>query len=773
MRQRQRSGITGPNGELLEYPLSTAQFIAPLKNTLIPSAGYGPATFTRSTTATFFDNEGMLKEVRAGAARFTGARRVSNSFSSSENFTTSEFSTLRCSVAIDSTVEGPLPTINKIVEDNTTNSHLIISSGKWLVNRAMTASCYVKKGTALKVYIGSTTSAIGCFFNLDTGSVEGTIGSASCSILSIGDGWYRIYVTITPPVTGTFAFGIYKTFNAVWNTATNYTGSSEFVYATGLQIEDVTGQADQSASEYVHSGRDNTNYLTYTDDFASSAWINTNITITKNAIANPIDGRVNATKVEASATASGTACRATTQGIAVSTGMTACIYAKKGSGANHANIFNLYNLTSGSTIIYASLNYDTGFVTGVGATATDLGNGWWVVVLSSATGFSTGDVVRLFVGYPSISANAGEHAYFYGPTIMRGVVATPSYTPVGAAYDPHGSGADGVKYFNTNKDGTPIASGYLKGYLNEGARTNNLLWCRDLTNAAWVKTNMTTALTSTGIDGQASASTLLTATAGNATVVQTVTMSAGAKTFSAYVKRITGTGTVNITRDNGASWTDITSLLSTSAYTRVVIANTSIINPTCGFQIVTSGDAIDVDYCQVEVGSFPSNPIATTTVVVTRAADLLYYGGAGNVSDTVGTALCNYSTKETATAYVVQMYALSLNLSGRVIYENSTFSLGQTRIYDGTASVFSIGFLRNLDQMRKACSSWGGSTMDIITEGALDVSSTTFDGSMGSTTYLIVGAGDTTGSGVLYGNIKDVYMWATKLTANQMRQIVA
>jgi len=710
----------------------------------------------------------MLKEVRAGAARFTGARRVGNLFPSSENFA---FGWL----ATGSSIIG---TNVMKVNSGTQPAYLYLNPAiSVIANRLYTVKFRVifNNHSVFQLCASSTGFGTGQFVNFDLQQSSLSATGCTAKITMVSTNTADLEATFLATVTTSSFVGVlaFETSLASARLASFTSDGTHSVYVVHAQCEDVTGQADQSASEYVHSGRDNTNYLTYTDDFASSAWINTNITITKNAIANPIDGRVNATKVEASATASGTACRATTAGIAVSTGMTACIYAKKGSGANHANIFNLYNLTSGSTIIYASLNYDTGFVTGVGATATDLGNGWWFVVLSSATGFSTGDVVRLFVGYPSISANAGEHAYFYGPTIMRGVVATPSYTPVGAAYDPHGSGVDGVKYFNTNKDGTPIASGYLKGYLNEGARTNNLLWCRDLTNAAWVKTNMTTALTSTGIDGQASASTRLTATAGNATCLQTFTMASAARTFSAYVKRITGTGTINITRDNGTSWTDITSLLSTSAYTRVVIANTSIINPTCGFQIVTSGDAIDVDYCQDEAGSFPSNPIATTTGAVTRAADLLYYGGAGNVSDTVGTALCNYSTKETATAYVVQMYALSLNLSGRVIYGYSTFSLGQIRMYDGTASVFSIGFLRNLDQMRKACSSWGGSTMNIITEGALDVSSTTFDGSMGSTTYLIVGAGDTTGSGVLYGNIKDVYMWATKLTANQMRQIVA
>lgn len=768
MRLRQRSGITGPNGASLEYPLSTARFIAPLKNTLIPSAGYGPATFTRTTTATYFDNEGMLKEVRAGAARFTGARRVGNLFPSSENFA---FGWL----ATGSSIIG---TNVMKVNSGTQPAYLYLNPAiSVIANRLYTVKFRVifNNHSVFQLCASSTGFGTGQFVNFDLQQSSLSATGCTAKITMVSTNTADLEATFLATVTTSSFVGLlaFETSLASARLASFTSDGTHSVYVVHAQCEDVTGQADQTASEYVHSGRDNPNYLTYTDDFDSSAWINTNITITKNAIANPIDGRVNATKVEASATASGTACRATTQGIAVSTGMTACIYAKKGSGANHANIFNLYNLTSGSTIIYASLNYDTGFVTGVGATATDLGNGWWFVVLSSATGFSTGDVVRLFVGYPSISANAGEHAYFYGPTIMRGVVATPSYTPVGAAYDPHGSGADGVKYFNTNKDGTPIASGYLKGYLNEGTRTNNLLWCRDLTNAAWVKTNMTTALTSTGIDGQASASTLLTATAGNATCLQTFTMASAARTFSAYVKRITGTGTINITRDNGTSWTDITSLISTAGYTRVIIPGTSVTNPTCGFRIVTSGDAIDVDYCQDEIGEFPSNPILTTTVAVTRNSDIFYYMASGNILDTNGTALANYSTQELGSLYTKAMVALSRDSNGRILYENSTLSLGNARSFDGSAIPFSVGFLRNLGNLRKAACSWGGASRSIITQGALSVTSGSFNGTMGTSYYFVIGARDSVGNDAFHGNINGVYVWSVALTDNQLRQIVA
>ena len=49
--------------------------------------------------------------------------------------------------------------------------------------------------------------------------------------------------------------------------------------------------------------------------------------------------------------------------------------------------------------------------------------------------------------------------------------------------------------------------GSNNGGLIEEARTNDALWSRDMTNAAWVKTTMTTALNAVGIDGTANSAT--------------------------------------------------------------------------------------------------------------------------------------------------------------------------------------------------------------------------------------------------------------------------
>ena len=157
-----------------------------------------------------------------------------------------------------------------------------------------------------------------------------------------------------------------------------------------------------------------------------------------------------------------------------------------------------------------------------------------------------------------------------------------------------------------------------RGLLTEGARTNIALHSRDFTQAAWVKTNITAALNVTGIDGAANTASQLTATAANGTALQTITSASASHVSSFFARRITGTGTVEITQDNGASWTAIT---LTSAWQRFAIPVATIANPVIGFRLVTSGDVIAVDVAQCEVGTFATSPIITGAASVTRAAE--------------------------------------------------------------------------------------------------------------------------------------------------------
>ena len=153
-----------------------------------------------------------------------------------------------------------------------------------------------------------------------------------------------------------------------------------------------------------------------------------------------------------------------------------------------------------------------------------------------------------------------------------------------------------------------------RGLLIEPARTNIALHSRDFTNAAWVKSNITAALDADGITGIASSASSLTATANNGTALQSITSASAACVTSFFARRISGSGTVEITQDNGGTWTAIT---LTAAWQRFIIPVATITNPVVGFRLGTSGDVIAVDVAQSEVGTFATSPIITSAAAVT------------------------------------------------------------------------------------------------------------------------------------------------------------
>lgn len=203
------------------------------------------------------------------------------------------------------------------------------------------------------------------------------------------------------------------------------------------------------------------------------------------------------------------------------------------------------------------------------------------------------------------------------------------------------------------------------GLLVEEARTNVVLYSRDLTNAAWnTKTNITVALNQTGIDGTTNSASSITATNSNAIISQGITLSSSARFQSAFVKRLTGSGTVSMTMDGGSTWVDIT---LTSSWSRVTIPTQTLANPTVGFKIATSGDAIAVDAVQNENGAFSTSPIFTTSATITRNADVVslvtpvaiaagapftLYGKAASNSPSATAIILNINNSSTDYGYV-------------------------------------------------------------------------------------------------------------------------
>ena len=162
-------------------------------------------------------------------------------------------------------------------------------------------------------------------------------------------------------------------------------------------------------------------------------------------------------------------------------------------------------------------------------------------------------------------------------------------------------------------------TGESLGLLMEESRTNLVLHNRDLTQGQWTKSNATVARNQTGPDGIGNSASSIIADADRATVLQAITSASSARLTSAYIKRISGTGPIEMTQNGGLNWTAVP---ITASWVRVSIPSATILNPTVGFRLGAIGDAIAVDYVQCENDSFPTSAIATTSATVTRAADV-------------------------------------------------------------------------------------------------------------------------------------------------------
>lgn len=196
---------------------------------------------------------------------------------------------------------------------------------------------------------------------------------------------------------------------------------------------------------------------------------------------------------------------------------------------------------------------------------------------------------------------------------------------------PYGNNTNDGRAFrdpnNVNASFVPSASGLLVAQASAGLRRSDMghwqypggtvrnLWNRDLTNVAWVATNVTPLKNQTGADGSANVASSITATAINGTILQTITLASSTVLFSVDVKRLVGTGTLEMTVDGGTTWT----IVATSAsYAQKFIVQAAVTNPVIGFRIGISGDSFAVDFASLvnpaNAGiNIPSQYRATTT----------------------------------------------------------------------------------------------------------------------------------------------------------------
>jgi len=165
-------------------------------------------------------------------------------------------------------------------------------------------------------------------------------------------------------------------------------------------------------------------------------------------------------------------------------------------------------------------------------------------------------------------------------------------------------------------------TGNPRGLLIEGASTNLLNWSESFASSGGTNNNWAdSSISRTTLQADPAGGTTairFTASAGNATVISSAAIGTSAqRTFSIWLRRVTGTGNIQFTTNNGTTWT---TQAITSSWVRYTFTATTAAQRV-GIRIVTSADAIEMWGAMLEAGSGSSSYIPSGASQGSRAAD--------------------------------------------------------------------------------------------------------------------------------------------------------
>lgn len=428
------------------------------------------------------------------------------------------------------------------------------------------------------------------------------------------------------------------------------------------------------------------------------------------------------------------------------------------------------------------------------------------VALTGYIGFAlatSGDAIDVYFPQPEdvVGQSVQTPGELVDPNVQYGM------NVVGRKGFPYQNGNTVVSNVVTEATGAAIPAATLQGYLPEPAATNLCLQSQDL-NTTWAKLNATINATKVvGPHGTQTAQKIEETTTGAAAhrVTQSFVKAASAIQYTAaaslkqaerswaliilinlaetsyagyWFNLATGAigtatsagytnGTPKITaRANGFWRCSITGTTDAAAETNLYIYTAT------GDNVVTyagvAGSGIYCEDVQLETGSIATSEIPTTTVAVTRNADVLTGVTAGNLDNTIGTlaATITSTTLNGSVSSIVQGTAVQ----GAPAYLTSGSS-NTLAFYDVTAQRFLATITRPVTSQTQIATTWSGAACAGYVSGTGQVTGA-FDGNLNIGASFGIGC-SSDGLQHLGGTIKNLRIYPVALSAAQVRDIPA
>ena len=403
-----------------------------------PTDGTGDLTFTRASSATRVQSDGLIEKVRTNLALYSEDQT---------NWTVQNQTNVTANAAANP-LNGAV-TADKVIPTVVTDDHYRGLTMATMVGE-ITASIYVKADgySFFDFGIFSNTASnypVRAIFNLSTQAITYVNGSVA-SITSVGSGWYR--VSITGSVASSSSIGLYHRVKASATTGTYSGDNTSGMLLWGCQLEsgvmtDYIGPTTTAAVsvgpvsglprlDYLGStcGRlllepQRSNLVTYSEQIDNAAWSKTNCTITANAVTSP-DGYQNADNIVTTSAASDVGCLAATVA-ADTTAYTQSGFFKWVSG--HEQMLFRVALAGGTGIAkFLVFNVRTGVAVSSDTTykIENYGNGWYRVSISITNNGTNTSLI--FQNYPNNNTTQSQTISAWGLQMEAGAYAT-SYIP--------------------------------------------------------------------------------------------------------------------------------------------------------------------------------------------------------------------------------------------------------------------------------------------------------------------------------------------------------